>query len=108
MIARPRGPLGRPADRRLKPTRPNRPPGAGLITVCVQRRARGDWEVVIPGRRGGLVCEMLDDARRIAYLSVAQAHDCELIVRDAYNRVLEREVISGRAARSGTPPAAAP
>ena len=102
MIARPRGPLGRPADRRLKPTKPNRPPGAGLITVCVQRRARGDWEVVIPGRRGGLVCEMLDDARRIAYLSVAQAHDCELIVRDAYNRVLERDLISARPDGSGT------
>jgi hypothetical protein len=36
----------------------------------------------------------LDDARRIAYLSVAHAHDCELVIRDAYNRVLARELIS--------------
>jgi hypothetical protein len=69
----------------------------------VQRHPRGDWEIVIPGRRGGLVCETLDDARRIAYLSVAHAHDCELIIRDAYNRVLARELISDDAVSGDGP-----
>jgi len=65
------------------------------VTVCVQHDPRGRWEVVLPGRRGRIACETLEDARRIAYLSVAHTHDCELVVRDAYNRVLQRELIEG-------------
>jgi hypothetical protein len=67
-----------------------------MVTVCVQHESRGTWEVVVPGRRPGISCETLDDARRIAYLSVAHAHRCELIVRDARERVLYRELIEGR------------
>ncbi len=37
--------------------------------------------------------ETLEDARRIAYLIVAHAKSCELIVRDAYNRSIEHELI---------------
>lgn len=65
------------------------------VIVCVQQ-SRGRWEVLPPGRRGRISCETLEDARRIAYLSVAHANDCELIVRDAHNRVLEHELIDGR------------
>ena len=43
--------------------------------------------------RGRISCETLEDARRIAYLTVAQANSCELIVRDAYNRIIEHELI---------------
>jgi len=65
------------------------------ITVVVKRTLRGRWEVVLPGRRTGITCETLDDARRMAYLSLAHGRPCELIVRDAYHRVLSRELIDG-------------
>jgi hypothetical protein len=71
------------------------PTQSAPVTVCVQHLPRGQWEVVIAGRRARVVCETLEDARRVAYLSVAGIHDCELIVRDAYNRVLQRELIAG-------------
>jgi len=73
-------------------------------TVVVQRTLRGRWEVVLPGRRKGIICETLEDARRVAYLSVAHARRCEVIVRDAYHRVLDRESINGRQ----TPPPSSP
>ena len=77
------------------------------FAVVVRRTVRGRWEVVLPGRRKGIICETLEDARRVAYLSVAHAHPCELIVRDAYHRVLDREPIDGRQTPpAGSPPAA--
>ena len=45
------------------------------------------------GREGPDLGETLEDARRIAYLTVAHAKSCELIVRDAYNRIIEHELI---------------
>jgi hypothetical protein len=65
------------------------------MTVCVRHHPRGDWEVIGPDGRGRISCETFEDARRIAYLAVAHAHDCELIVRDAYDRVVEHELIDG-------------
>lgn len=79
----------------------NRDVRTAPITVCVLHHPRGRWEVLAPGRRGRISCETLEDARRIAYLSVAHARDCELIVRDAYNRVVEHEPIDGH---PGAPP----
>lgn len=71
-------------------TRPSAP-----TTVCVVHHPRGRWEVMPLGSRGKIACESLDEARHIAYLAVAHADDCELVVRDAYNRVLEHELIDG-------------
>jgi hypothetical protein len=73
----------------------NRPARTPPITVRVQHHPRGRWEVLAPGQPGRISCETLEDARRIAYLSVAHAHYCELIIRDAYNRVTEHELIDG-------------
>jgi hypothetical protein len=67
---------------------------SGLI-VCVQHHPRGCWEVNTADGRGPIPCETLDDARRIAYLAVARTQRCELIVRDAYHRVIEHEVLEG-------------
>jgi hypothetical protein len=74
-------------------------PGAteGPVTVLVHRTLVGRWEVAT-GPRECIVCETLDDARRVAYLAVADAHPCELIVKDAYNRVIEDELIDGHQA----------
>jgi hypothetical protein len=61
-------------------------------TVVVQYHPHGHWEIMRPDRHP-ITCETLDDARRIAYLSVAHAHRRELIVRDAYCRVIDHELI---------------
>jgi hypothetical protein len=66
-------------------------PGASSVTVCVDRNDHGDWQVALPDRREPVTCETLDDARRIAYLCAADRHPCELVVRDAYHRVLEHD-----------------
>ena len=68
---------------------------AGLVAIRVQRTLRGRWEVTVPGQRKGITCETLDEARRVAYLTVAHTRPCELIVHDAYHRVLDCELIDG-------------
>jgi len=70
-------------------------PFASEITVHVDCTPRGAWEVELPDRAEHVRCETLDDAKRIAYLCAACRHPCELIVRDAYHRVLHREFIDG-------------
>lgn len=49
----------------------------------------------MPERGTHVACETLDDARRIGYLWAAHRHPCELVVRDAYHRVIQREFIHG-------------
>jgi hypothetical protein len=44
---------------------------------------------------GHVTCESLEDARRIAYFCAARRGPCELVVRDAYDRVLQHELIDG-------------
>ena len=56
----------------------------------------------MPDQRERVMCETLDDARRVAYLCAAHARPCELIVRDAYHRVIHHELINGK----GDPPGA--
>lgn len=71
----------------------HRPAHGDMVTVLVERDEHGGWSVALPERQ--VTCETLDDARRIAYLCVAHTRPCELIVRDAYHRVLHRELIDG-------------
>jgi hypothetical protein len=47
------------------------------------------------GNGDPVTCETFDDARRVAYRRAARARPCELIVHDAYHRVLHRELIDG-------------
>ena len=61
----------------------------------VRRGPRGDWGVVLPGHAEPVRLETLDDAKRVAYLSAAHRHPCELVVQDAHKRVLEHEFIDG-------------
>ncbi len=77
------------------------PTGARLnpITVRVDRNPGGAWEVAMPDQRERITCETLDDARRVAYLCAAHTCACELIVCDAYHRVVQREFINGRTDR---------
>lgn len=73
------------------------------VTVQVRHTLRGRWEVVVSDARRGIMCETLEDARRIAYLAVAHTRPCELIVRDAYHRVIQRELIEGREQATARP-----
>ncbi len=63
-------------------------------TVRVELSPRG-WEITMPSRRERVACERLEEARGVAYLYAVRSRPCELIVRDAYHRVLERELITG-------------
>lgn len=71
--------------------------------VSVDRGWHGDWEVTLPDGRTCVTCETLDDARRLAYLHAARILPCELVIRDAYHRVVDHEIIdwTGAPARPG-------
>jgi hypothetical protein len=79
-------------------------PAATRVTIRVQRTVRGRWEVAVPGRRKGIICDTLDEARRVAYLAVARTRPCELIVHDAYHRVIHQELIAGHQTPPSNPP----
>ncbi|MBV8218545.1 MAG: hypothetical protein JO325_08765 [Solirubrobacterales bacterium] len=61
--------------------------------VLVDRDWHGDWEVLLPDGSTCVTCDTLDDARRLAHLQAARIRPCELVIRDAYHRVVGHEVI---------------
>jgi hypothetical protein len=65
------------------------------VTVRVDRTRRGAWEVAMPDQGALVTCETLEDAERVAYLCAARRRPCQLIVCDAYHRVLHRLLIDG-------------
>ncbi len=65
-------------------------------TVRVDIGVRGDWEVALPDRRERVTCATLEEARRVAYRCATHRRPCELIIRDAYHRVLQRQTIMRR------------
>ena len=65
------------------------------LTVRVLLNARGQWEVVLPGRRRPLRCRDLDEAQRAAYVFAERSRPCEVVVHDAYHRVVRRDLING-------------
>jgi hypothetical protein len=67
--------------------------GARVRRVYVRQRMRGDWAIELSGQREPICLETLDEARRVAYLTAAHGHPCELIVQDAHHRALEHEFI---------------
>ncbi len=83
--------------------------GGESVTVNVDRGCRGDWQVEMPDHHEHVSCETLEDAERIAFLWAAQRHPCQLVIRDAYHRVLRREFVDGdtAAVRERTTTAAA-
>jgi hypothetical protein len=69
---------------------------APVTAINVGRRGRGGWEVAVPGRSERLICETLDGATRAGHRSAADLGACELIVHDAYHRVVQHERLDGR------------
>lgn len=68
-------------------------PLSGSLTVEVDCGRRGDWTVTLPDHRAHLTYPTLDQALRAAQEHAALNRPVELIVRDAYHRVLHRELI---------------
>ena len=64
-----------------------------LSTVRVLADHRGGWEIELPNRETHVSCATLDEARSLAYRYAAQARPCDLVVRDAYDRVLQHELV---------------
>ena len=58
--------------------------------VRIDMIPRGAWEVKVSTERRGIVCGTLADAKDQARRFVGR-HPSEVIVRDAYHRVLEHE-----------------
>jgi hypothetical protein len=77
-------------------------PPKSLSMVRVDRIRTGVWQVTLPEdpvrpeHRERVTCESLDDARRLAH-ECAERYTCELVVFDAYHRVLQRERFEARA-----------
>lgn len=69
--------------------------------IRVELAGSGAWLVSLPDEDRAIVCETLDEARRAALLSAIRRRACELIVHDAYHRVLEHDLIPppGRSTR---------
>jgi hypothetical protein len=58
--------------------------------VEVKPDYRGMWGVALSEAGVQTRCETLADARRVAYARAAQRDSCELVIQDAYHRVIER------------------
>lgn len=61
--------------------------------VRVGRNRDGDWDIELPDQDGRASCETLEEAERVAHICAAYQQPCELVVCDAYHRVLRRELI---------------
>jgi hypothetical protein len=70
-----------------------------LTTVRVDFNVRGTWEVAVADRSERVTCETLAEASRVAYRCAVDRRPCELIVCDAYHRVVQRELIKASQSR---------
>jgi hypothetical protein len=67
---------------------------AESLTVRVELDRRGVWKVELPDRPEPVMCASLDEACGVAHRCAAALNPCEIIVFDAYHRVLQREAPS--------------
>lgn len=74
-----------------------------LTTVRVDMSTRGAWEVALSDLGEQVRCETLEEASRVAHRCAAERRPSELIVCDAYHRVVHRELIDGRERRRRAP-----
>lgn len=72
-----------------------RAPAGGTHTVRVVLNRCGEWEVALPGESELLTCDTLAQAQQLAYhCAASDRRPCEVVVFDAYHRVLHRESIT--------------
>jgi hypothetical protein len=60
-------------------------------TVRVLLNARGQWEVLTPHRLRPLRYNTLEEATRAAHAVASKEGPCELVVHDAYHRVVQTQ-----------------
>ena len=70
-----------------------------VTTVRVDIGMRGAWEVAVSDPDERVRCETLAEASRVAYRCAADRRPSELIVCDAYHRVVHSELVDGREGR---------
>jgi hypothetical protein len=61
------------------------------LTVRVLLNARGEWEVVSPHSLRPQRFHTLDEAKRAAYSLASREDRCDVVVHDAYHRVVHTE-----------------
>jgi hypothetical protein len=66
------------------------------LTVRVLLNARGQWEVLRPHCARPLRCTSLDDATREAYAVAARNAPCDLVVHDAYHRIVRSDHVGAQ------------
>ena len=64
------------------------------LTVRVDFAGRRGWDIAMPEQRDRMSCQTLDDAKRLAHECAQDHSPCEVIVCDAYHRVLYRELVA--------------
>jgi hypothetical protein len=64
------------------------------MTISVDPNGGGAWDVAETDGPSHITYQTLGEAMKIAH-KAARRHPCELIVHDAYHRVIQREPISG-------------
>jgi hypothetical protein len=62
-------------------------------TIRVDLNRHGAWEITLPVKLDPINCESLYEARRAAYRFAAHWHPCEVVMYDAYHRVVHRKRI---------------
>ncbi len=63
-------------------------------TIRVDLNRHGAWEITLPVQLDPIKCESLYEARRAAYRFAAHWHPCEVVMCDAYHRVVHRQFIN--------------
>ncbi len=62
-------------------------------TIRVDLNGHGAWEITLRVGLDPIKCESLYEARRAAYRFAARWHPCEVVICDAYHRVMHRQLI---------------
>jgi hypothetical protein len=71
-------------------------------SVIVHPDHRGGWEVSVSDRPAGIKCDTLEEAQRVAWHVAERRQPCDLVVHDAYERVLRHELIDPQTADEST------
>ena len=64
-----------------------------LPLIRVDMNHHGHWDVASSDPDSHDICPTLEDARRLAFRRAAHRRRCELVVCDAYHRVVLHEVL---------------
>jgi hypothetical protein len=64
-----------------------------VVAVKVTFNAHGTWDVSLPDGSSSVTCATLEDATNFAHAYAAAHKPYELVIHDAYHRVMVRETV---------------